>query len=171
VIRYLIVLYLGLVSIILVDPNPLFATPLLLVLASFMFGKRWIGVLGILGYSLITIGRLGGIDLTDIWSLLLHTVLVMIPLVVLLEIVISPSPYRLERISIAPMILSLGMGAGMLLVLFLLSRVQRIGVYLNSDPVLQVFILMALSIFFFGPPLLGTGRVARLSSNDTSDHS
>lgn len=170
-IRYLIVLYLALVSIILVDPNPLFATPLLLVLLSFMFDKRWIGVLGILGFSLITIGRLGGIDLTDIWYLLLHTILVMIPLVVLLEIVISPTPYRLERISIAPMIISLGMGAGMLLVLFLLSRVQRIGVYLNSDPVLQVFILMALSIFFFGPPLLGTGRVARLSSNDTSDHS
>lgn len=170
-IRYLIVLYLALVSIILVDPNPLFATPLLLVMLSFMFDKRWIGVLGILGFSLITIGRLGGIDLTDIWSLLLHTILVMIPLVVLLEIVISPTPYRLEKISIAPMIISLGMGAGMLLVLFLLSRVQRIGVYLNSDPVLQVFILMALSIFFFGPPLLGTGSVARLSSNDTSDHS
>jgi hypothetical protein len=171
VIRYLIVLYLGFVSIVLVDPNPLFALPLVLVLLSFMFDKRWVGVLGILGYSLITIGRLGGIDLTDIWSLVLNLLLVMIPLVILLEIVISPSPYKLERLSLPPLLISFGMGAGMITVLFALSRVQRIGVYLNSDPVLQVFILMALSIFFFGPPLLGTGKGASASRHDKTDHS
>ncbi len=170
-IRYLIILYLGLVSVILVDPNPLYAVPLVLVLMSFMFDLRWLGILGILGYSLITIGRLGGIDLTDIWSLLLYTILVMVPMVILLEIVLSPSPYRLERISIAPMMISIGMGSGLVLVLLVLSRIQRIGVYLNSDPVLQVFILMALSIFFFGPPLLGTGQGARISGKDTTDHS
>lgn len=155
-IRYLFVLYLGLVSVLLVDPNPIYSLPLVLVLLGMMYNKRWIGVAGIFGYSVFTIGNLSSVDLTDIGQLSINFILILVPLVFLLELVISPRPYRIERVSIAPIVISGLMLAFVFIVIFLLSRVQMIGIYLTSDPILQVFIIIALSILVFGPPLLSS---------------
>ncbi|MFO8050599.1 MAG: hypothetical protein R6V01_02730 [Thermoplasmatota archaeon] len=155
-IRYLLLLYLGAVSVLLVDLNPLWASPLLLVAVSFLWDNKWAGLLGVLLFSIITLGRVDSADLTDLGDLSLMVIFVVLPEIVLLELVLSPRPYSFDRISFAPVLISASLILGFSLALFLLTRVQRIGVYLNSDPTLQVFILMALSIFFTGPILLGS---------------
>ncbi|MEA3559158.1 MAG: hypothetical protein U9R75_07900 [Candidatus Thermoplasmatota archaeon] len=155
-IKYLLLLYLGIISILLVDTNPLWATPLLLVAASFMWDNRWVGLIGIMLFSLLSLGRVDTATLTDLGHLSMLLMFVVIPEIILLELVISPKPYRFERISVFPLVISLMLAGGFALVIFVLTRFQRIGVYLNSDPTLQVFVLMALSIFFTGPILLGS---------------
>lgn len=153
-IRYLIVLYLGLVSVLLVDENPLYALPLVLVLISFMFDKKWIGFLGVGLFTLVTLGKLGSVDLGNMGTILLHTAIVLVPLVGLLELVLSPKPYRLERLSGYPIMIALLLLTGAFLAVFIITRINRIGIYLEADPILQVFMIISLSIFFFGPPLL-----------------
>ncbi len=159
-IKYLLVLYLALMSTILVNPNPLFALPLVLVLISLMFDQRWIGMAGVLAYTVLTfkdtteILYLSDVSLNNIFSIIIFTILVLLPLVAILEIVLFPRPYRIERISLGPLLISMGLAIGMLITIFILSRVQMIGVYLESDPMLQVFILMSSAIFLFAPPLL-----------------
>lgn len=155
-IRYILLLYVGAISVLLIDTNPLWTTPLLLVAASFMWDNRWLGLLGLMVFSTVSLSRVDAGGLMDLWNLSMLVVLLILPEIVLLEIVLSPKPYGFEKISVYPVIISASLVAGFALVLFILTRIQRIGVYLNSDPTLQVFILMALSIFFTGPFLLGS---------------
>ena len=54
-IRYLIVLYLGVVSIVLVDPNPLWSLPLVVILIGLMWDVKWLSLTGIASYSLVTV--------------------------------------------------------------------------------------------------------------------
>jgi len=152
--RYLIVLYLGFVSVLLGDKNPLFALPLVLVLISFMYNKKWIGFLGVGLFTIVTLGKLEPVNLGNIGSVLLHSAIVLVPLVGMLELVLSPRPYRLERLSGYPIMIALLLLVGVFLAVFIITRIQRIGVYLEADPILQVFMIISLSIFFFGPPLL-----------------
>ncbi len=152
--RYLIVLYLGFVSVLLVDPNPLYALPLVLVLISFMFDRKWIGFFGVGLFTLVTLGKLGSVDLGNIGIILLHSAIVLVPLVGLLELVLSPKPYRLERLSGYPIMIAFLLLTGAFSAVFVITRVQKIGLYLEADPILQVFMIISLSIFFFGPPLL-----------------
>ncbi|MFW3146969.1 MAG: hypothetical protein ACMUIE_09180 [Thermoplasmatota archaeon] len=165
-IRYLLVLYLGLVSVLLIDPNPVWALPLLLVIVSLMWEKKWPGMAGLVLFSLVTLGRVEEASLTDLPGLLILTIVMVLPEVVVLEMVLSPRPYSISRISLAPILAVSGMVVGFGAAIFILSRFQRIGVYLNSDVTLQVFIMMSLVIFFSGPVLLGsrpsgTGKVDR----------
>lgn len=166
-IRYLMVLYMGLVSVLLVDRNPLYSLPLILVLLSFMFENKWVGFAGVSIYIIVTLGNLDTIDLRNMGRLLLHLVLVMAPLVVLLELVLSKKPYRIERISAYPLVISGALVMALLLFLLILTRIRRIGVYLESEPLLQVFIIISLSILIFGPTLLTrTGN----KQNNTTGH-
>ena len=159
-IRYILVLYLALVSTILVNPNPLFTLPLVLVAISLMFDKKWVGIVGILAYTILTfrdateILYLSDVSLNNLLSIIIFTVLILLPLVAILEIVLFPRPYRIESISLGPIVISMGLAIGMLITIFILSRVQMIGVYLESDPILQVFILISIAIFLFAPSLL-----------------
>lgn len=158
-IRYLVVLYLGLISVVLIDPNPLWAAPLVLVLAGFLWEKRSLSIAGLVLFSMVSIGHIGTPSFSDLPRLLLLTISLLLPIIVLLEISISPKPFRLLRISIVPVLVTAGMVVGFFSILMILVRVQRIGVYLSSDGLLQVFITMALSIFLTGPVLLGrTGK-------------
>ena len=153
-IRYLVVLYLGLVSVFLHDWNPLYALPLVLVLISFMFDRKWVGLAGVALYILVTLGTLDTVELSNFLGLILRSFIIMLPLLVLLELVLSPKPYRLERISGYPLIISTLLVIGLFFTLFAITRIRHIGIYLDTDPLLQVFILISLAIFFFGPPLL-----------------
>ncbi|MBN1539007.1 MAG: hypothetical protein JW939_02600 [Candidatus Thermoplasmatota archaeon] len=154
-IRYLLVLYLGLISIVLIDPNPLWATPLLLVLVGFLWEKRSLSLVGMVSFSMISVGHVGTASFSDLPRLLLLSISLVLPMILLLEISLSPRPFRLLRISLVPVLMTAGMIVGFFCILMVLIRVQRIGVYLSSDGLLQVFITMALSIFLTGPVLLG----------------
>lgn len=155
-IRYLLVLYLGLVSVLLIDPNPVWALPLVLVVISLLWEKKWPGVAGLVLFSLVTLGRVEDASLTDLPHLILLTVVMVLPEVVLLEVILSPRPYAISKVSLAPILTLAGMVTGFGASIYILSRFQRIGVYLNSDVTLQVFIVMSLVIFFSGPALLGS---------------
>ncbi|HHD16830.1 MAG TPA: hypothetical protein ENK47_08985 [Euryarchaeota archaeon] len=156
-IGYLLVLYLALVSVLHIDPNPLYTLPLAAVLIGFLFEKKWMGVAGWTGFVLISFWKLGSPNLTDIWSVSIHIIILVLPLIILLEAILSPRPYRLERIGIWPLVISIFLSAGAILLLFFLPRIQQIGIYLDSDPSLQIFIITAIAILFFGPVLLGPG--------------
>jgi hypothetical protein len=155
-IRYLILLYLGVISIVLIDPNPLWSLPLIFVLIGSLLKRRWLTLLGILLFSTITLGRVDHGSFTDLPDLIVLTLGIVLPLVILLEASLAPQPYRIQRISLIPTVISIGMIIGFFSVLFLLANIRRIGVYLSSDPILQVFILMALALFFTAPVLLGS---------------
>lgn len=155
-IRYLVLLYLVVISIVLIDPNPLWSLPLVVVMIGFIAKKRWLVLPGILLYATITVGRMEQGSFTDLPNLILLTVAVIVPLVILLEITLAPRPYRLQRISLVPAMISIGIIVAFFGVLLILANIQRIGVYLASDPLLQVFILMALALFFTSPILLGS---------------
>jgi hypothetical protein len=160
-IGYLLVLYLGVISVVLIDPNPLWALPLVIVLIGQLWEKRWIGLMGILLYSVVTVGRLSSGSVSDIKDLSLLVLGIVVPILILVEINLSPSPYRLQRVSLVPVSITIGIVAGFIGALLLLlnapGRFGGIGVYLSSDPVLQIFIIMSLTIFFTGPILLGSG--------------
>ena len=155
-IRYLVLLYLGVISIVLIDPNPLWSLPLLLVLIGFLSKRKWITLIGILLFSTVTLGRIDHGSFTDLPDLILLTLGIVVPLVILLEVSLAPRPYRLQRISLVPTLISIGIILSFFGVLFILGNIQRIGVYLSSDPLLQVFILTALALFFTAPMLLGS---------------
>jgi hypothetical protein len=156
VIRYLVVLYLGIVSVVLIDPNPLWSLPLIIVLIGLMWEKRWISLIGIAVFSMVTVGRLEGVYLTDGLDLLMLSAAVVLPLVVLTDIVLTPRPYRVGRISLVPILAAVGMITALIIGLVVLVQFKRIGLYLESDPTLQIFLLMSLSIFLAGPLLLGS---------------
>jgi hypothetical protein len=93
---------------------------------------------------------------TDLPDLIILTLAIVLPLVILLEVSLSPQPYRIRRISLVPVSISIGIILAFFGALFILGNIRRIGVYLSSDPILQVFILMALALFFTSPMLLGS---------------
>jgi len=157
VIRYLIVLYLGVISVVLIDPNPLWSLPLVIVLIGLMWEIKWVSLIGISIFSMVTVGRIDGVYLTDAVELMMLSAALALPLIVLIDIILAPRPYKIGRFSLVPVIASVGMVAGVMIGLGILVRIQRIGIYLNTDPTLQVFILISLSIFFTGPFLLGLG--------------
>ncbi|MGA1872189.1 MAG: hypothetical protein ACMUHY_00830 [Thermoplasmatota archaeon] len=155
-IRYLIVLYLGLISLVLIDPNPLWSTPLVLVLIGLLWERRSVTLLGIITFSIVSVGHMSAVSLSDLPEVGLLSLALVLPLVLLLEISLSDRPYRVQRISLVPILVSLGMIAVFISTLFVLARFQRIGVYVSSDPLLQVFVLISLTIFLTGPVLLGS---------------
>jgi len=155
-IRYLIVLYLGLISIVLIDPNPLWASPLIIILVGMLWEKKWLSILGILTFSIVSIGHMASANFSDLPRLLLMSVALVLPVLVVIELSLSERPYKLQRVSLFPVLATGGMLLGFFTALFLLVRVQRIGIYLSSDGLLQVFVLMALSIFLTAPVLLGS---------------
>jgi len=159
-IRYLIVLYLGIISIVLIDPNPLWALPLALVSIGQLWENKWLSIAGILTYSVVTVGRLAEGSFSDMSDLILLTLAVVLPIVILLEITLSSRPYKVQRISLIPTLITFCIIGAFSFLLFLIKvgfgPFDRIGVYLSSDPVLQLFILLSMAIFFTGPILLGS---------------
>ncbi len=155
-IRYLIVLYLGVASIVLLDPNPLWSLPLVVVLIGLMWDMKWLSLTGIGLFSLVTVGRADGVYITEGPELLMFSVLLVIPIIVLIDIMLAPRPYRTGRVSVVPILAAIGMIAGMAGGLMIMVQVRRIGLYFESDPTLQVFLLISLSILFTGPFLLGS---------------
>jgi len=155
-IRHLIVLYLAVVTLVLIDPNPLYVLPLLPVSLSFILKRRWIGLLGILGYSTIGLSSASEVSFTDMVELLSYTSAVVLPTLVAVELVLTPAPYRLERLSPRPLILTASIIALLFLALYVLTRLLRIGLFLESDVSTQIFILISLSLFFSSPFLLSS---------------
>ncbi|MBN1391152.1 MAG: hypothetical protein JXA22_10975 [Candidatus Thermoplasmatota archaeon] len=155
-IRYLVVLFLGLVSLVLIDPNPLWAAPLVIVLIGFLWEKRSVSISGLVIFSMVSVGHVATASFSDLPHLLLLTAGLVIPIIVLLEISLSTRPFRLQRMSLIPVLASIGLVIGFCSILFIMIRVQRIGVYLSSDVLLQVFMMMAISILLTGPILLGS---------------
>jgi hypothetical protein len=167
-IRYLLVIYLGLVSVLVIDPNPLYALPLVLVLLGIMFDLRPVGVLGILGFSIFTLERARYSGMDDIWNLFLHSVIIIIPLIITLEIILTPRPYRIERISLTPLIVTSILILVYVSLIFFIPRFERIGLYLGSQDLVQVFLVISISILLFSPPLLSRGPSSLIKrSKDT----
>ncbi len=152
--RYLVVLYMGLVTVLVIDGNPLWALPLLLVVASFFWNVRWPGVIGIILYSTLTLSRIDDASFTNLIRLLAYGAGLLLPTILMLELVISPKPYRLERTSLIPVLIMTGLIGVFFLALFLLMGYSRIGIYIHSDVTVQVYILIALTLFLAGPVLL-----------------
>jgi hypothetical protein len=80
--------------------------------------------------------------------------------IVLLEVSLSQRPYRLRRISLLPSLVTAGIVLGFFGALFIIVNApapyDRFGIYLSSDPVLEVFVLMSLTLFFTSPILIGS---------------
>lgn len=163
-IRHLIVLYMAVVTLLVIGTNPVPVLPLILVSLSLIIERKWLGLVGILLYGLFAFGRIDQVDMSDLLGLLNYSLALLLPLLIMLELVIAEKPYRVERISIRPILTVAGLLVGFSILLVIVIRVSRIGIYLNSDPVIQVFILMALSILFFAPVLLG-GRDSGKAEN------
>jgi len=153
-IRHLIVLYMALVTLIIVGPDPIPILPLLLVSLSFITEKKWLGLFGLLLYGIFGLSRVGNVDMSDLIGLGAHSLALLIPLLIMLELILAEKPYRIERISPSPPLKILALLLGFSASLVIVIRISRIGIYLNSDPAIQIFILMALSILFAGPILL-----------------
>jgi hypothetical protein len=89
------------------------------------------------------------------------TVTLIAPVIFLLEVTLAPRPYKVRRLSVGPLLISGGIVIAffgfLLLIVLAPSPYDRIGLYLSSDPLLQVFMLMSLTILFTGPVLLGSG--------------
>jgi len=158
-IRHLIVLYLAIAVLILVGPNPLWVLPLLLISASFITGNRWIGLVGAVAFGSVSLSRIDPVSLEDLFDLLVLVLTVCVPLIAAIELVLSDKPYRLEKVRWAPLAIASLLVGGMIASLFILIRVQRIGVYLRSDPSLQVFIIISMAVLFTGPILLSSGSL------------
>ena len=155
-IRHLIVLYMALVSLLVIGPDPLPILPLLLVSLSFITEKKWLGLIGLLLYGLIGLSRVEDVSMSDPVGFGAISLAMLIPMLIMLELIIAGRPYRIERVSLSPLLKITGLLLGFSLLLLIVIRISRIGIYLNSDPAIQVFILMALSILFTGPILLST---------------
>ncbi|MGA1820916.1 MAG: hypothetical protein ACMUIG_00155 [Thermoplasmatota archaeon] len=154
-IRHLLVLYLALVALILgPDLNPLWVLPLLLVSVCFLTRQKWIGLVGFLLFGLITLGRIE-VSFNDMYQLAVYTLGIIIPSLIMMELILSGKPYRLEKLSPGPIMVTAGLISGFIISLFIIVRISRVGVYLNSDLIVQVFVLMSLSILFAAPVILG----------------
>jgi hypothetical protein len=150
------VLYLGVASIVLADPNPLWALPLVAVLIGLMWEKKWLALTGIALFSLVTVGRVPGTYLTDGLDLAILSVSLILPIIVLIDIVLVPRPYRIGKVSLVPILSAAGILAGLITGLIFMVQFKRIGVYLESDPTLQVFLMMSFALFLTAPFLMGS---------------
>ncbi|MCU0798283.1 MAG: hypothetical protein MUC62_01255 [Candidatus Thermoplasmatota archaeon] len=148
-------------AMLLTNMNLLGALPLVLVPLSALVRSRWLGLAGLLIFCSVTLGNAKGLELTDLPRFGAVTAALVVPSVILLELILSDRTARSEKVSIWPILVVTGVTAALIATLFFLTRVQGIGVYLGSDPTLQVFILMSLSILYSGPILLGTGNNGR----------
>lgn len=154
-IRHLLVLYLAVITLILgPDLNPIRVLPLLLVSVCFITEQKWIGLLGFLLFGLVT---LGGIEVSfnDMVQLGIYSLGIILPSIIMLELILSRKPYRLEKVSPGPIMITAGLITGFMACLLIIVRISRVGVYLNSDLIVQVFVLMSLSILFAAPVILG----------------
>jgi hypothetical protein len=155
--RHLVVLYLALASVLVIGPNPLWPLPLLLVSASYITGNRYLGIGGMVGFFAVTLGRMPAQSFFDMGQLSLMVAGIVVPGVIALDMALSERPYQFFKPRPAPVAITALLAAGLIGGIVVLSRLQRIGVYLGSDPVLQVFMVIALSVLFTGPVLLTKG--------------
>lgn len=137
--------------------NMLGAVPLILVPVAALVRSRWLGLIGLLGFCTLSLGTVEGVELADLPRFGALTASLVVPSVLLLELILSDKALRTEKVSVWPILVVFGLTAALVISLIGLTRVQGIGVYLGSDPTLQVFVLMSLSILFSGPILLGSG--------------
>jgi hypothetical protein len=137
--------------------DPFGFIPLLLVPISTLVRARWLGLVGLLLFWTISLATVKGADLTDIPRFGALTASLLLPTVMLLELVLTPHPYRIERISIWPFLVVAGLTIALASAMVVLTRIGNIGVYIGSDPTLQLFVLMSLTILFTGPFILRTG--------------
>jgi hypothetical protein len=156
-IRHIVVLYLAIASALVIGPDPLWILPLVLVSASYISGSRYLGLIGILGFFTVTLGRVPDRTFTDLQGLSMIVIGLIAPGAIALDLVLSDRPYLIDRFRTVPIGVSVLLIGGMVVSMAALSRVQRIGIYLNSDPLLQVFIAISLALLFTGPVLLTRG--------------
>ncbi len=156
--QLLVTLVLAIVMV-LAGMNMLGALPLILIPVSALVRSRWLGLAGLLGFFTLTLGSVKGVELTELPRFGALTASLVVPSVILLELVISDRTVRSEKFSIWPILVVSGLTAALMTFLIFLTRVKGIGVYLGSDPTLQVFVVMSLSILLSGPILLGTGNI------------
>lgn len=159
--RHLVVLYLALFSILMIDHNPLWALPLLLVSGSFIWKNRWIGLAGLALFLTVTAGRIPERYLTDLPELAMLALTLLIPSMIALELVLSERPYNLQPPGFKPLTITAVLAAMTVISLVLIPRMLRIGVYMGSDPGLQVFLVISASLLFTAPVLLSRGRVRK----------
>lgn len=158
-IRYILTVLLAGLSLLLIEHNPLWTVPLAVIFLSLFLRSKWLGIAGIASYFLLTLGRSGTSSFSDPVGLLLRAAVLVLPALVLLELVLYPGRYRVEKVSVTSVVLMAALSGGMVLTLYAISRIAWIGIYLGSDPSLQVFLLISLSVLFFGPALFsGKGR-------------
>jgi hypothetical protein len=157
VIGLLLVTLLLLLAILLSGMEALAAIPLLLVPLSAILRARWVGLVGLLAFCAVGLGSLKGAELTDLPRFGALTASLVIPCVILMELLLSDRTVPAEKVSLWPIAVISGLLLLLMTALALLLRLRMIGVYLGSDPTLQVFVLMSLSILISGPILLTTG--------------
>ena len=154
--RYLILLYLVVITMLTVDPNPIYLAPLVIVALSFAFGNRWVGIAGVLLFGTFTLNVLQDATLSNLIDLILYSVGLLFPMVIMLELVLSARPYRIERISPFPIVLTMALiclfWGGLLVVV----RVGRIGIFLGSNVSTQIFIIISLTLLLAGPFLISS---------------
>ncbi len=153
----LLVTLILMLAMLLSGMNMLGAVPLVLVPVAALVRSRWLGLIGLLGFCTLSLGSVKGVELADLPRFGALTASLVIPPVLLLELILSERTLRTEKVSVWPILVVLGLTVALVITLIGLTRVQGIGVYLGSDPTLQVFVLMSLSILFSGPILLASG--------------
>ncbi|MCK5774303.1 MAG: hypothetical protein KAH57_10990 [Thermoplasmata archaeon] len=155
--RYLILLYLGVITMLTVDPSPIYLAPLVIVALSFAFGNRWVGIVGVLLFGTFTLNALRDASLSNLMDLILYSVGLLIPMVLMLELVLSSRPYRIERISPLPLVLTIALTCLFWGGLLAVVRVGRIGIFLGSNVSTQIFIIISLSLLLVGPFIISSG--------------
>lgn len=136
----------------------LWALPLLLVPLSTLVKARWLGMMGLFLFCTLALGSMGDVDLTDLPRFAAIATALMLPTLMLLELVLTPRPYRVEKVAVWPMVIGAGLTAALAISVLALLRMRNLGIYIGSDPTLQVFVIMSLTILFTGPFLLRTGQ-------------
>ncbi len=154
--RYLILLYLGVITMLTVESNPIYLAPLVIVALSFAFDNRWVGIAGVLLFGTFTLSVLQDAALSHMLDLILYSVGLLFPMVIMLELVLSARPYRIERISAFPIILTIALICLFWGGLFIVVRVGRIGIFLGSNPSTQIFITVSLTLLLVGPFLISS---------------
>jgi hypothetical protein len=154
--RHLVVLYLAFASILVIGPNPLWILPLM-ISASYIMGNRYLGIAGVLLFFTVTLGRMPDQSFSDLSELAMLVAGLVLPGIIALELVLSDRPYVHGRLSMVPLGVTVISVVCMVSGVMVLSRLQRIGLYLGSDAMLQIFMLVSLAVLFTGPVLLARG--------------
>ncbi len=154
--RYLILLYLGVITMLTVEANPIYLAPLVIVALSFAFGNRWVGIAGVLLFGTFTLNVLHDATLSILIDLILYSVGLLLPMLIMLEFILSARPYRIERLSAFPIILTIVLICLFWGGLFIVVRVGRIGIFLGSNISTQIFITISLTLMLVGPFLISS---------------